>query len=75
MTPEDAAGLFYVLDADGLISKKRKNILELKENFYTIEDYARKETDMEGLGLLDVVKEVKPTILIGLSAVGGLFNE
>ena len=39
------------------------------------EDYARKETDMEGLGLLDVVKEVKPTILIGLSAVGGIFTE
>ena len=47
----------------------------MKENFYTIEDYARKETDMEGLGLLDVVKEVKPTIIIGLSAVGGIFTE
>jgi malate dehydrogenase (decarboxylating) len=30
---------------------------------------------MEGMGLLDVVKAVKPNILIGLSTCGGLFSD
>lgn len=29
MEPEEAAGLFYVMDKDGLITKARKNISEL----------------------------------------------
>jgi len=35
--------------------------------------FARKEDG--GMQLLDVVKKYKPTILLGVTAVGGLFNE
>merc|ERR1719369_1608441 len=30
---------------------------------------------MEGMSLIDTIRKVKPNILIGLSACGGLFNE
>merc|ERR1711997_1290494 len=36
---------------------------------------AEDDTSMEGMGLLDVVKAVKPNILIGLSTCGGLFSD
>eukprot|EP00092_Neocalanus_flemingeri_P004184 GFUD01004499.1.p1 GENE.GFUD01004499.1~~GFUD01004499.1.p1 ORF type:complete len:635 (-),score=141.95 GFUD01004499.1:214-2118(-) len=75
LTMEEAAERFYILDKDGLISKDRSNLSELDRIFYKLKDYARKETDMEGLQVLEVVKRVKPGILIGLTGVGGIFNE
>lgn len=38
------------------------------------ETYLRPETHLEGASILEVVKEVKPTILLGLSGVGGIFS-
>jgi malate dehydrogenase (oxaloacetate-decarboxylating)(NADP+) len=35
--------------------------------------FARKEDN--GLSMLDIVKKYKPTILLGVTAVGGLFTE
>jgi len=29
---------------------------------------------MEGMNLINVLKKVKPTVLIGLSGCGGIFN-
>lgn len=75
LSVEEANARFFVLDKDGLISADRDNLTELEENFDNIRDYARKEVDLEGLNLEKVVSKVKPTVLIGLSAVGGLFTE
>ncbi|KAJ6833373.1 NAD-dependent malic enzyme 59 kDa isoform, mitochondrial [Iris pallida] len=64
---------FWLLDKDGLITKERKNIDPAAA------PYARAQGEVEGLGegatLLDVVKKVKPHVLLGLSGVGGVFNE
>jgi len=46
----------------------------MEELFYDLSSFAAEETEMEGMGLLDVVRTIKPNILIGLSAVGGIFN-
>ena len=68
------------MDKDGLISKKRKNLNELRTNWEEIDLFAKDEK-FEGLSLEESVNLVKPTILIGifyikgLSAVGGLFSE
>ena len=46
----------------------------MEETFFDLSYFAAEETEAEGKGLLDVVKMVKPTILIGLSAQGGIFT-
>ena len=47
----------------------------MEGEFYDLSSFAVSEADMEGMSLLETVKRVKPNILIGLSACGGLFSE
>ena len=47
----------------------------MEEEFYDLSSFAVSEAEMEGMSLLETVKRVRPTILIGLSACGGLFSE
>ena len=75
LTDEEAGAKFFILDENGLITKARKNLLELEENFYSLTTFAEDDTSMEGLPLLEVVKQVKPTVLIGLSGCGGIFRD
>lgn len=75
LSSEEAAKRFFIIDQDGLISKGRKNLKEMEDLFYDLSSFAVDDTSLEGLSLLDTIKLVKPNILIGLSAVGGLFNK
>ncbi len=47
----------------------------MEELFYDLSTFAAEENDWEGMALKDVVENVKPDILIGLSGVGGIFND
>ena len=69
ISPAQALKNFYILDKDGLITKTRSDLSS------RVRPFARSETDMEGLSLLEVVKAVKPSCLIGLSGVGGIFSK
>ncbi|XP_052169530.1 NAD-dependent malic enzyme 59 kDa isoform, mitochondrial [Oryza glaberrima] len=66
---------FWVLDKDGLITKSRKGLDP------AVARYARgfgpeEVQDLhEGASLVEVVRKVKPHVLLGLSGVGGIFNE
>ncbi|XP_052194873.1 NAD-dependent malic enzyme 59 kDa isoform, mitochondrial [Diospyros lotus] len=66
---------FFLLDKDGLITRARKDIDPSAAPF------AKTPGEIEGLGLkegaslIEVVKKVKPDVLLGLSGVGGIFNE
>lgn len=41
-----------------------------------VKEFAREEGGVEGrIGLLEVIKQAKPTILIGCSTMTGAFNE
>lgn len=72
---EEASRRFYIVDANGLISKSRSNLAEMEDQFHDLSSFAVDDSDMEGMTLLDTIKAVKPNILIGLSACGGLFTK
>ncbi|KAG9441118.1 hypothetical protein H6P81_016972 [Aristolochia fimbriata] len=64
---------FWLIDKFGLITSDRKDLDPAAAPF------ARNPGEIEGLNegatLLQVVKKVKPHVLLGLSGVGGIFNE
>ncbi|KAK4744624.1 hypothetical protein SAY87_010936 [Trapa incisa] len=62
---------FYLLDRDGLITKERKNLDPAAAPF------ARNLGEIglgEGACLLEVVKKVRPHVILGFSGVSGVFN-
>ncbi|CAM6097421.1 unnamed protein product [Calypogeia fissa] len=70
-----SADNFFLVDKDGLVTDARQDIdPEVKQYARHIEE-AKQRGLGEGASLLDVVKVVKPDILMGLSAVGGLFSK
>jgi malic enzyme len=72
MQEDKALQNFWLVDNRGLITSDRGAALQPGQK-----SYARAPTaDLgEGLSLLQVVERVKPTILLGLSGVGGTFTE
>jgi len=75
LSKEEASRRFFIVDANGLISKARSNLEEMEDQFYDLSSFAVDDEKMEGMSLLKTIDAVKPNILIGLSACGGLFNE
>lgn len=68
LSREAAHKNIYFVDKDGLVGFTRENLAEGQKPF------AR--TDIRnGTSLRDTIEKVRPTILLGLSGVGGLFTE
>ncbi|XP_022999821.1 NAD-dependent malic enzyme 59 kDa isoform, mitochondrial [Cucurbita maxima] len=68
-----ARNQFFLIDKEGLITKDRKNIDSAAAPF--AKDPRELEGLSEGASLLEVVKKIRPHVLLGLSGVGGIFNE
>ena len=68
MSEEEARKLFWLLDSQGLVVKNGPRPLQDHKI-----PYARDEEHIPGL--LEVVKAVKPTILVGVSGQGQTFTE
>ncbi|XP_075058804.1 NADP-dependent malic enzyme [Mixophyes fleayi] len=64
---DDAIKKIWMVDSKGLIVKDRSSLTHEKERF------AHPHKEMKSLG--DVVKVIKPTVLIGVAAIGGAFTE
>ncbi|KAK2978673.1 hypothetical protein RJ640_028835, partial [Escallonia rubra] len=72
---ESARSQFWVVDAKGLITEERENVDPDALPFARKTKEIRRQGLKEGASLAEVVREVKPDVLLGLSAVGGLFSE
>jgi len=68
LTEAQAADHFWILDASGLITKARQGLTAVVEPFARL-------GEADGESLIDVVKRVKPTALIGLSGAGPIFTK
>ncbi|PON92020.1 Malic oxidoreductase [Trema orientale] len=64
---------FFLIDKDGLVTKQRKNLDPAAAPF--AKDPAEIDGLREGATLIEVVRKIKPHVLLGLSGVGGIFNE
>ena len=76
LSPEEARSRFYGVDRYGLVTEDMKDLRPEQRA------YARKNQEVQGwaqsngeIGLLDVVRQVKPTVLIGVSGQAGAFTE
>ncbi|HXH55323.1 MAG TPA: NAD-dependent malic enzyme [Gammaproteobacteria bacterium] len=67
VSEEAARAQIWLIDREGLLVRNMPNLMPFQL------PYVRDEKG--GLSLAEVVKKVKPTILIGCSAVGGAFTE
>lgn len=65
---KEAKDAFFIVDQNGLIGVDRAGDLSSEQL-----EFARSSDN--NLPLLDIMKKYKPTILLGLTAVGGLFTE
>ncbi|PGY19182.1 NAD-dependent malic enzyme [Bacillus cereus] len=75
LSEQEAHERFWCIDRNGLITDNMEDLLDFQA------PYARKEAEVkdwkqsDAIGLAEVVKYVKPTILIGTSTVAGAFKE
>ncbi len=74
---EEARAKIWMLGRHGLLMPSSPKTAPFQKTYMRTEaEIANWElTDKNKIDLLDVVKNVKPTILIGCSTVGGAFNE
>ena len=68
LSEEDSHKNFWVIDDKGLLGKDRRIMFD-NQHPWVREDFADK------LNLEQVIEQVKPTIILGLTGVGGIFSE
>ncbi|KTS71057.1 malate dehydrogenase, partial [Paenibacillus jamilae] len=74
---EDSFKAFWAFDYRGLLTDDMEDVLDYQKPYVRkkeeISSWARSEDDK--IPLLEVIRQVKPTILIGTSGVAGAFSE
>jgi malate dehydrogenase (oxaloacetate-decarboxylating) len=76
LTEEEARSRFYAVDADGLITENSKEFRREQLAFARREEEVRSWRRPNGeIGLLEVVRNAQPTVLIGVSGQAGVFTE
>jgi malate dehydrogenase (oxaloacetate-decarboxylating) len=76
LTDAEARARVYMVDRFGLITENQPNLLDFQRKLAQKPDViAQWGNAEEVISLLDVVKNAKPTVLIGVSGQPGLFTE
>ena len=75
LTEADARARVYVVDINGLVTTDRTDTDPAQRRLAQPPDSVPSTTEGHGASLLDVVKAVGPTALIGLSTAAGAFTE
>ena len=77
LTEDEARSRFWVIDKNGLLQSARKDLTSEQSVYAQPEGRvsAWPRTSDGHIGLADVIGQIKATILIGLSTVGGAFSE
>ena len=77
LSEQEARGHFWVIDRNGLLHSGRKDLTPEKSVYAQPEDRISEwpRTSNGHVGLADVIGKIEATLLIGLSTVGGAFNE
>ncbi|KAL0571642.1 NAD-dependent malic enzyme, mitochondrial [Marasmius crinis-equi] len=76
VSEEEANSKFWLIDKHGLIRQSLADVREdLKKFVRSDEEWKDFAGNGKEIGLLDVVKHVKPTVLIGCSTHGGAFTK
>ena len=76
LTDTEARARIYMVDRFGLITDNQPNLVDFQRKLVQNTDSVSAWADVDGMiSLLDVVKNAKPTVLIGVSGQPGLFTE
>ncbi|NHB59314.1 NAD-dependent malic enzyme [Acinetobacter sp. 194] len=76
LTDAEARARIFMVDRFGLITDNQPNLLDFQSRLAQKTDAVSTWANAEGMiSLLDVVKNAKPTVLIGVSGQPGLFTE
>jgi len=71
ISEEKARRCFWLVDKDGLIGRTREHLSDAQIPFARAED----RDFPDKMPLIDLIRKVQPTILLGLSGVGGIFSQ
>lgn len=76
LSEEEARARVLMVDRFGLLTDKLPNLLDFQSKLVQkSENLAKWQVESDAISLLEVVRNAKPTILIGVSGQPGLFTE
>jgi len=76
LSESEARGRVFMVDRFGLLTDKLPNLLDFQARLVQpSENISEWKVESDAISLLDVVRNAKPTVLIGVSGQPGLFTE
>ncbi len=77
LTEKEARSRFFIIDKDGLLLEGAKDLMDFQKPFCQSRDIIAdwKYSDENNITLLDVVKNIHPTVLVGVSGQASAFSE
>lgn len=73
---QQARSQIFMIDRFGLLTDDMPNLLDFQQRLVTPRESVKGwDTDPSSISLMDVVRHVQPTVLVGVSGQPGLFSE